>query len=315
MKQMKTNDVKPIRLQRWIWLPLVLVAIALRGTAQPNAVSVEKDVVYGQVGEHKLLLDVYRTGAVTADQPLKPALIAVHGGGWRGGSKNDFAPLCRQAAGYGYVAFSVNYRLVKPNANKFPAQIDDVQRAVRWVRANAGKYGVDPNRIGALGASAGGHLVALLGTTDTRDNSDPELALYSSRVNAVVDLFGPSDLTAEALKNQWPTEGMMQVALNLVRDFIGKTPEEAPELYRQASPVAFVDKKTVPFLIFHGTADPLVPLDQSQRLHKRLQEAGIESQLVTFEGEGHGFTKPENQQRMIEATRLFLDKHLGKPAP
>lgn len=299
--------------RRRMALMLVLLAVALRVTAQPATPIVEKDVVYGEVGEQKLKLDVYRKAAPEAGQAL-PAVIAVHGGGWSGGSKNDFADLCRGLANEGYVAFSVNYRLVTATGNKYPAQIDDVQRAVRWVRSRAAQYGIDPNRIGAVGASAGGHLVSLLGTMETRDNSDAALANYSSRVNCVIDLFGPSDLTVPTLKDQWPTEGMMAIAMALVTNFLGKKPDEAPEIYRDASPITHIDKKTVPFLIFHGTADPLVPLDQSQRFYDALKKAGIEAQFIKFEGEGHGFQKPENIQILMETSRAFLQKNLAKPA-
>lgn len=299
---------------KWMWLSMVLLAMALRVTAQPAAPIVEKDVVYGEVGEQKLKLDVYRPAPANAAQDLLPAVIAVHGGGWSGGSKNEFAAACQKLTEFGFVAFSVDYRLVTAKGNKYPAQIDDVQRAVRWVRAHAAQYGIDPNRVGAIGASAGGHLVSLLGTMETRDNGDAALANYSSRVNCVVDLFGPSDFTAPALKNQWPTEGIAAIALGLVTNFLGKKPDEAPEIYSDASPITHIDKKTVPFLIFHGTADPLVPLDQSQRFYDALKKAGIEAQFVKFEGEGHGFAKPENIQSMMETTRVFLQKNLAKPA-
>ncbi len=303
------------RTPRWWWPLALLIALAVPSVAQAADLVVEKDVVYGEVGDYKLKLDVYRQAAPNTEAnneanaaapTLHPAVIAVHGGAWRGGSKGEFAGICQGLANLGYVAFSVDYRLLTKTTNKWPVQINDVQRAVRWVRANAAKYGVDPNRIGALGASAGGHLVALLGTTDTRDNSDPALADYSSRVNCVVDIFGPTDFTVT------PAEGgMSQLAVSLVLDFLGKTPEEAPDIYRDASPITHIDKKTVPFLIFHGTADPLVPLDQSQRFYEALQKAEIEATFIKFEGEGHGFQKPENIAKMIETTRAFLEKHLG----
>ena len=177
-----------------------------------------------------------------------------------------------------------------------------MQRAVRWIRAHAGQYGIDPNRIGALGASAGGHLVALLGTRDTRDNSDAALAGYSSRVNCVIDIFGPTDFTVDGpLSNE---------ARDILVNFIGKTREEAPEIYRDASPITHIDKKTVPFLIFHGTADPLVPIDQSQRFYDALRRANIEASFTKFEGEGHGFQKKENTNRFLAESLAFLNRHL-----
>ena len=279
----------------------LLLGAALRGQAQD-----EKDVVYGEAGGEKLKLDVYRKA--NAGKPL-PAIIAVHGGGWVGGDKSEFGAICKGLSDNGFVAFSVNYRLVKENANKWPSQLDDVQRAVRWVRANATKYNIDPTRIGALGASAGGHLVALLGTRDTRDNSDTALANYSSRVSCVIDLFGPTDFTLK--ENE---ANISPLAAALLKNFIGKTPEEAPEAYKDASPITFVDKKTVPMLIYHGTADPLVPVDQSQRFYERLKKEGIEVQFIKAEGEGHSLPqKPENIQTLMTSSLLFLTLHLVAP--
>jgi acetyl esterase/lipase len=269
-------------------------------TPQLSAMQTEKDVVYGEVDGQELLLDVYRPGGAPK---TRPAVVLVHGGGWSAGSKNDFGDLAAGLTRAGYVSFSVGYRLVTAARNKYPAQIDDVQRAVRWIRAHSERYGVDPKRIGALGASAGGHLVALLGTRDTRDNSDPELAAYSSRVNCVIDIFGPTDFTG-------PKAGLSPDAHAIVLNFFGQSPEEAPALYRDASPITHIDQKTVPFLIFHGTADPLVPIDQSQRFYDALRTAKIEATFIPFEGEGHGFVKKENQDRFLQEGLAFLNRHL-----
>lgn len=293
----------------WLGILVVLVAacvLARDGCAEPQAgVQVETDVEYGTAGGQKLLLDVYRPGGEAPGGKLRPAIMLVHGGGWAGGNKGQFRDAGMGLAGQGYVCFSVGYRLVKPDANRHPAQLDDVQRAVRWVRAHAAKYGVDPERVGAMGGSAGGHLVALLGTRDTRDNSDPALAAYSSRVCCVVDLFGPTDLTRD-----FPVMGGGLPVRALVSGLVGKPIGEAREAYRDASPLFFVDKKTVPFLIVHGTEDPIVPLEQSQLLHDALRKAGIESTLLKLEGEGHGFKKKENTDRMLLTTVEFLEKHL-----
>ena len=296
MKQMKN-------LLRYGALLLFVAGASLRGTAQET--QVDRDVVYGEAGGEQLKLDVYRKANQNG---VLPAIIAVHGGGWVGGDKREFADVCQGLTDAGFVAFSVNYRLVKENSNKWPAQLDDVQRAVRWIRANADKYKIDPTRIGAVGASAGGHLAALLGTRETRDNTDPALANYSSRVTCVIDLFGPTDLTLT------PEEANISpIGMALVQGLIGKTPQEAPEAYKDASPVKFVDKKTVPMLIVHGTVDPLVPIDQSQRLYDRLKQEGIEVQFIKLEGEGHGIVKPENIQRLMASAGLFLTLHLQAP--
>ena len=173
-----------------------------------------------------MLLDAFRPNG---ELKTRPAILFVHGGGWSGGDKKDFRDLAIGATNAGYATFSVGYRLATEKTNKYPAQIDDVQRAVRWIRAHAARFGVDPNRIGALGASAGGHLVALLGTRDTRDNSIAELTAYSSRVTCVVDMFGPTDFTLQNV-------GLSPAADGIVLNFFGKTPQEAPAAYRDASP-------------------------------------------------------------------------------
>lgn len=279
-----------------LFLPLGFIALRASSQNQPQ---IENDVAYGEAGGQKLLLDIYRPAA---DGKNRPAVILVHGGGWAGGDKKDFADLGKGLASQGYVAFSINYRLATANSNKYPAQLDDTQRAVRWMHANADKYGIDPKRFGALGASAGGHLVAFLGTRDTRDNSDKDLAQYSSRVQCVVDMFGPSDFTAQG--------PLSPEAMGILVNFIGKTPQEAPDVYRDASPITFVDKTSAPFLIFHGTADPLVPIAQSQLLYDALRKAGVEATFVKFEGEGHGFQKKASIDTLILDSLTFFNKHL-----
>ncbi len=256
------------------------------------------DVPYGETGGQKLLLDVYQP-AGECKSPL-PAIVMVHGGAWRGGNKRDFAGLAREFAQKGYVVFSVGYRFAPQYT--YPAQLDDVQRAVRWIRAHAKNYCVDPKRIGALGGSAGGHLVALLGLRETRDNSDKSLAKYSSKVQCVVDLFGPTDLTV------FPEDNPV---VSVVYDFIGKKPKEAPDLYKDASPMYHISRKSAPFLVVHGTADPIVPVEQSDRFVEALKKAKVEVTYLRIEGVGHGWDpqSPVHQQ-VLSAIEAFFNKHL-----
>lgn len=292
---------------------LVSGAAPLKAQVQQQApvqTPVQRDVVYGEADGQKLLLDVY--GA--APGAARPAVIVIHGGSWTTGSKADLGFVAALLARQGYVGFSVNYRLLRDGKNRFPAQMDDVQRAVRWVRAHADEYGVDPARIGALGASAGGHLAALLGTSDTRDNSDAALAAYSSRVQAVVDLYGPSDFTpALEAANAAQMAGNASPGAQILRDFLGDLPAAAPN-YRAASPLTRIDKQTAPFLLFHGAKDTLVPLDQSQRLDAALRAAGIESKLVVFPNAGHGYREPELLSQTFSGALEFFGRHL-KSAP
>lgn len=267
----------------------------------------EANVVYGRAGGQDLKLDVYLpAGHDPAAGQRVPGIVAIHGGAWRGGDKKDMLLVAAPLIGEGYVVFGVGYRLFGPGnraKNVFPAQLDDCQRAVRWVRAHADRYGVDPQRIGAIGASAGGHLVALLGTCDTRDNSDPELAKYSSRVQAVVDLFGPTDLTRDFSHLKF---GLTTVQ-TLVDDFLGPGGKRNA---RAASPLFQIDKNTVPFLIIHGDKDPIVPVDQSRDFHAALVKAGRDSTYIELPNEGHGFGQPGSLQKLLGSTRAFFARHL-----
>jgi acetyl esterase/lipase len=180
----------------------------------------------------------------------------------------------------GYVTFNVDYRLTGDPAQEhlWPAQLDDAQRAVRWVRANAGRYGVDPDQVGAYGHSAGGHLAALLGVRETRDERDPDLAGFSSRVNAVVTIAGHLDLSI-------PYPGEFD-RLSLVA-LLGGTHDEVPEAYQDASPIEWVDAKSAPFLIIHGAIDPMNPVAHARRMADALHEADVEVVSVEIPGGDH----------------------------
>ena len=263
--------------------------------ADQGSLELDRDIVYGHAADEPLLLDVHRPPARGAP---RPAVVLVHGGGMWTGSRADMADPARRLARAGYVAFSVDYRLVDAEAgcHRWPAQLDDVQRAVRWVRANAGRYGVDPGRIGAYGWSAGGQLAALLGTRDTRDPV-PALAAYPSRLACVVDLAGDVDLAAYT----------RPPALDEVVALLGGTPEEVPGRYRDASPLSWIDGRTAPFLIVHGTRDDVVPIAQSRRLVAALQAAGVQVRYLELPDVGHHGL---SWSRVSPAVLAFLARHL-----
>jgi acetyl esterase/lipase len=260
-----------------------------------ESVEVDCGVVYGKVADEPLLLDVYRPPA--RDAP-RTAVVLVHGGGMWTGSRADMAHPARQLARAGHVAFSVDYRLVEAAAgrHRWPAQLDDVQRVVRWVRANAAHYGVDPRRVGAYGWSAGGQLAALLGTRDTREVA-PALAAYPSRVACVVDLAGDVDLAAYT----------RPPALHEVVALLGGTSAEVPERYRDASPLSWIDGRTAPFLVVHGVRDDVVPVAQSRRLVSALRAAGVEVRYVELPNAGHDALV---WSRVSPAVLAFLRRHL-----
>ena len=255
----------------------------------------ERGVTYGTAEDEPLLLDVFLPPVRATP---RPAVVLVHGGGMWTGSRAHLADAARQLARAGYVAFSVDYRLVDAatGRHRWPAQLDDVQRAVRWMRANAAQYGLDPGRVGAFGWSAGGQLAALLGTRDTRDAASP-LAAHPSRVACVVDLAGDMDLAAYT----------SPPALDEVVALLGGTPEEALERYRDASPLSWIDAQTAPFLVIHGAPDDVVPVAQSRRLVSALRAAGVEVEYEELPDAGHGDL---TWFRVGPAVLAFLGRHL-----
>lgn len=240
----------------------------------PAGVTVEPDQVFATIGERKILLDVYRPTTL----PAKPApiLLFIHGGGWSGGTKRDYQVYCNKFAEWGYVVASMTYRFV--NEAKFPACVQDTNAAIRYLRANAARFGGDPNRMAAIGGSAGGHLSLMAAYAPDvpelqGDGGNPGV---STRLQAVVNLYGPTDLTLPAA-NDNPT----------VTKFIGKSFAEAPELYKLASPLTHLDKNDPPTLIIQGTLDTTVPPSQSDLLAERLKALGVEYWYDRIDGWPH----------------------------
>ena len=290
---------------RWAWLGLAIVASGLAAAGAwrlGGRPTEELDVVYGQRGGSMLRLDIYRP---SGPAKARAGVLLIHGGGWAGGDKAGMRDLALGLTRVGYVAIAVGYRLAVDDASRHPAQVDDVRRAVRWVRAHAAEVGVDPDRLGALGHSAGGHLAAMLGTTDVRGLGDPDLKGYSSRVRCVVDACGPADFTDPSSPPVGPSIAWV------VPNLFGKSRDDAPEAYRDASPVAHADARSAPALILHGTADDVVPLDQSRRLRKALAGAGVEARLVELPGEGHHFLDPDRGDGVFPEILGFLRRHLN----
>lgn len=275
--------------------------------ATAGRVRVERAVAYGPHARH--VMDLYLPEAGPGAPP-RPLVVCIHGGGWAGGDKRVYAWLGEALAQRGYAAASVTYRFAP--AFRAPAQMDDVQRAVRWLRRHADRYGIDPERVGAIGGSAGGHLASYLALADTRDNSDPELAAYSSRVACAVDCYGPVDLVAM----------MASASAPIVEGFVGKPLEGNEQAYRSASPHFLVKENPPPFLIIHGTEDVgtrrgQVPMEQSVAFHERLRQAGGDATLLKLDGAGHGFTGSGNNKyarEALAAAAKFFDRHLvNKP--
>ena len=239
------------------------------------------------------------------DEPL-PVVVFVHGGAWLGGDYRQGMPFARPLTGSGDYAFaSVGYRLT--GEATWPAQIHDVKAAIRQIRGVADQYGLDPNRIAAIGPSAGGHLVAMLGTTGDDETLEGDLGEFddlSSAVACVVDEFGPADLlTMGTSPSDMDHNGPNSPESRLV----GGPVQEVADVSRSASPTEHVDAADPPFLIIHGTEDPLVPYTQSVLLNDKLRAAGVETSLLTVEGGGHGGFR---NREINDTIKRFLDKHL-----
>lgn len=282
------------------FLALVLILQAQGRPAQvPDDVELVRDVEFGKGGERALKLHLLKPKSPPKD-PL-PAVIFVYGGGWKAGNREaGIRPLAR-LVGKGYVGASIEYRLSQEA--KFPAQIEDCKCAIRFLRAKAKEYGIDPDRIGVWGPSAGGHLAALLGTSGGVKELEGSggWADQSSRVQAVVDWFGPTDFLKMG-KNKIDHDA----ATSPESQLIGGAIQENQEKVAKANPITYVTKDDPPFLIMHGDKDDLVPLSQSEMLQEALQKAGVESTLHVVQGAGHGFGGPE----LMAKIDAFFDKHL-----
>jgi acetyl esterase/lipase len=240
---------------------------------------------------------------------LRPAAIVIHGGAWRGGDKKDMRILAEPLAQRGYVVAAINYRLAPKWS--YPAQLDDCQRAVRWLRKNAKEFRVDPKRFGAAGASAGGHLALLLGTREVRDDSDADLKGISSKVQCVLSICGPTDLTDKRYAQAARDSDLGKILI----EFIGKPYDEAPNLWKEASPIYHVSPDDAPTFIIHGDQDSIVPFEQSVRFAEALRKVGVEVQLVAIKGMDHGPTTPEQRDELMKAVGQaleFFDKHLKR---
>lgn len=259
-----------------------------RGPRARN-VKITRDVEYGKAGERSLKLDLYQPAKPAAKK--LPCIVWIHGGGWRGGNKASGSRLLGFVRTGNYVGVSVGYRL--SGEAVWPAQIHDCKAAIRWVRTNAEEHGINPERIGLWGSSAGGHLVSLLATSsDVKElegeNGSPGV---SSRVKCVVDYCGPTKMTV------FKHPAVMQL--------FGS--EKAHKTHAKiASPATHVTKDDPPILIVHGTQDNVVPIAQAELFHKKLNEAGVDATFVKMEGGGHGIGGKEITSRVA----AFFDKHL-----
>jgi acetyl esterase len=268
------------------------VAVGAAAPRQPFDIDVRRNLTYKEVGGTKLKLDAY----IPAGGGTRPGVMVIYGGGWVLGSKEQSAPLARNAAQQGFIAFAMNYRLAP--FHPFPAAVEDVQASVAWVRDHALAFGLDPTRIGAIGGSAGGHLAAMLATLGhgPRDRG--------SRIAAAASWAGPMDLHPALFGPQ------AQIYLDAFLSCIGRPCDEATVV--AASPVSHVDASDAPIFLAQGEQDELVPPDQGLRMADALTRAGVDHELLLIPNAGHDerVVAPA-EQRSFD----FLRRQLGEAEP
>ncbi len=264
--------------------------------SQAANMTVTQDIEYGIVDGYSLKLDAYLP---EGDGPF-PAVINIHGGGWRGGDKGGFR---RKAASYaqsGVASFSINYRL--SGVATYPAAVDDCLRAVRWIRSHAAEFNIDIDRMGVEGGSAGGHLSLMMALMEPGpDELDSAGQPISNWFRCVYAKNGPADFTQAEMGSE-----------PALKTFMGGGYADMPEVYREASPITYVSADDPPVLMIHGTEDRTVPYSQSVSLKQALEQAGVYAELITIEGAGHGLKGGDREQvrAALDRAQQFMLEHL-----
>tara|TARA_R110002096_G_scaffold147671_33_gene307967 strand:- start:3920 stop:4789 length:870 start_codon:yes stop_codon:yes gene_type:complete len=281
-----------------IIVPLLLLASLPANAFAENEVELLEKIAIAKPDGVELFLDLHMPKGIEAP----PLLLFIHGGGWQSGDRKR----CRLnwVANHGYAVASVEYRL--SSEALFPAQIHDCKGALRWLRANAGDYGYDASRVVVAGTSAGGHLAALMGTSGGVTDLEGTTAGHadqSSRVQGVIDYYGPSDFVKRSenqpAKTDEPEGGVYKL--------LGGPVKENLEAARIASPATYISDDDPPLLIFHGDKDRTVFLDQSEWFAKLYGEAGLDVHLEVVNGSGHGWKRTPREKELV---LKFLAKHL-----
>lgn len=293
-------------MNRWL-IASLLGTLFLNGPVQafarpqvPKGVEWKADIEYSNPDNQHLQLNMARPAS--GDGPF-PAVLCIHGGGFRAGKRESYDELCVQLAERGYVAATITYRLAPKY--QFPAAVFDSKAAVRWLRANAAELKINPDKIGATGGSAGGHLVQFLGVTADvpRFEGDGGNANQSSRVACVVNVYGPSDFTK--------SYGKSVDAHEVLPLWLGGNLETARGRHIEASPLYWVTPAAAPTLCIHGTDDKYVAYEQAIWMVDKLKAANVEAELLTLKGAGHGF-KGADAETAEQALFEFFDKHLKR---
>jgi acetyl esterase/lipase len=284
---------------------LFLVGCTWHATAQqrpaglPADAGFAADVAYVENGHERQKLDI----AFSREARPRPLLVWIHGGAYMGGDKGENHAIWEDLMALGYAVATINYRL--SSDARWPAQITDCKAAIRYLRARADEYHLDPGRIAVWGSSAGGHLAALVGTSGGEKSFDNGEHLdQSSAVSCVVDLFGPADFETMP---QFTSPDSPEARL------WGRPTSEALELARTASPLTHLSRDTPPILILHGDADGVVHVSQSRQFEAAMKKAGAPGELVVLPGVGHSHVEVWIQKR--DLILGFFERHLRSNAP
>jgi acetyl esterase/lipase len=258
-------------------------SLSFFSTAPAEEVRVLEGLTYAAHGGEDLKLDL----ALPAGEGPFPAVLFIHGGGWAFGNRQFYAPAIRSLARHGFAAATASYRFAP--RHPWPAQLEDVRAALRWLRVRAADFAIDTRRIGAGGASAGGHLSLFLGLL-------PESGGDDARIEAVVNYFGPTDMVEDHFNDQ--VDG-------LLRNLAGGTRAELPAIYKDFSPLSHISPGDAPVLTFQGTRDELVPVDQARVLHAALDRARVPNRLDILDGKGHGWEGADLERTEARAFAFF----------
>lgn len=271
--------------------------LAFAAEPTQGSVVMKTDVVYGIVDSIEMKLDI--AFPVVQGSSSRPCIVVIHGGAWRQGDKASHRGGIQELAKHGYVAASLAYRFCPDH--RFPAQVHDVKRAVRFLRSESKQFGIDTERFGAVGYSAGAHLAMMLGVTDIKDGLEGQ-EIWSrpidqpSKVQAVVSFYGPTDLTQQNIP---------AISVPLVADFIGGLKTDLGDVYKNASPISFVDSTDAPMLLFQGTSDPLVPYQQAILMSEKISGVGLDGRMELFFGAGHGWGGSMAEKTRKETWQFF----------
>ena len=260
----------------------------------PDEIQEIKDIEYKNIDSLSLQLDIYKLKDL--DEPA-PVMIFIHGGAWRTGKRSDYLPYLIDYAKKGFVTVTVSYRLVKQAT--FPAAVQDVNCAVSWVKNHAREYGINPDKVVLIGGSAGGHLSLMIGYAGNEDLFNEDCPMENdSKVNVIIDLYGPADLTTPYAISTYQTQ-----------DFLNTTYDKNPAIYKIASPKTFISSDDPPTLIFQGTIDSLVPVSQSDSLDSWLDKAGIPHEYHRLKGWPHTM---DVSVKVNEYCQFYIDAFLKK---